>query len=49
MTQKIQSKVTEIEVFYKNKIKAIDRPKIHEPKDAYRIFESYWSNKSHFD
>jgi DNA repair protein RadC len=33
----------EVELVYKSKVKASDRPKITLPKDAYRIFRNSWN------
>ena len=34
--------VTEVELIYKSKVKASERPKITQSKDAYIIFKSHW-------
>lgn len=36
--------ITEIEVTYKNKIKASDRPQISSSKDAYEVLKSVWDD-----
>ncbi len=35
--------VTEVQLVYKTKVKASDRPKISDMDDAVRIFRQYWS------
>jgi DNA repair protein RadC len=35
--------VTEVQLIYKTRIKASDRPKISDMDDAVRIFRQYWS------
>ena len=35
--------VTEVQLVYKTKVKASDRPKINDMDDAVRIFRQYWS------
>ena len=45
MNYDVPLKVTEIELIYNNKVKAVDRPQITSPEDAYRIFEHNWSRQ----
>lgn len=45
MSDEVPMRVTEIQLRYKNKIKAIDRPKIKKSTDAYRVLKSNWSNQ----
>jgi DNA repair protein RadC len=35
--------VTEVQLVYKTRVKASDRPKINEMDDAVKIFRQYWS------
>jgi len=45
MGYKVPMKVTEIQLTYNNKVKAIDRPQITSSNDAYFVLESNWSNQ----
>ena len=45
MTYKVPMEVAEVQLFYSNRIKAKDRPKVTSSKDAYWILESNWSNQ----
>lgn len=36
------TKVTEVELVYRNKIRALDRPQISSSLDAYKLFEQIW-------
>ncbi len=40
---KLQNQVTEIEMTYRHKLKAKDRPQIEHSHDAYQIFKQLWS------
>jgi DNA repair protein RadC len=42
MKPSLFNQVAEVELIYKSKIKASDRPKIMHSKDAYVIFKEYW-------
>lgn len=44
MSKKLPSKVSEIKLTYKSKVKAKDRPQIHSSRDAHRILKSNWSD-----
>ena len=39
------SQVTEIELIYRNKVKAANRPKIQSSYDAYELFLAQWSDQ----
>lgn len=43
MDYKVPIRVAEIQLVYKNKVKAKDRPVVTDSKDAYWVFESNWS------
>lgn len=45
MSYKVPLKVAEIQLSYKNKCKAKDRPQIKSSRDAYWILESNWSDR----
>jgi DNA repair protein RadC len=45
MDYKVPMEVAEVQLFYNNRIKAKDRPKIRSSRDAYWILESNWSNQ----
>ncbi len=45
MSYKVPLKVAEIQLSYKNKCKAKDRPQIRSSRDAYWILESNWSDQ----
>ena len=42
MSYKVPVKVAEIQLVYKNRVKAKDRPQIRDSRDAYWVFESNW-------
>jgi DNA repair protein RadC len=42
MIQPVWSKVTEVELVYKTKVKASERPVIKSSKDCYDIFNELW-------
>ncbi len=44
MTQKFKENISQISLVYKNKVKASDRPKINESKDAYALFRDNWDD-----
>ncbi len=43
MTYKIPIQVAEIQLTYKNRVRAQDRPQIRSSRDAYTVLESNWS------
>ena len=45
MSYKVPIEVAEIQLIYKNKVKAADRPQITSSQDAYWILESNWSDQ----
>ncbi len=45
MSYKIPMQVAEIQLTYKNKVKAEDRPQIRSSRDAYWVLESNWSDQ----
>lgn len=45
MSYKIPLQVAEIQLTYKNKVKAEDRPQIKSSRDAYWVLESNWSDQ----
>lgn len=45
MDYHVPIEVAEIQLTYKNKVKAKDRPKITCSVDAYKVFESNWSEQ----
>jgi DNA repair protein RadC len=45
MPYKIPMRVAEIQLTYKNKVKAEDRPQILSSRDAYWVLESNWSDQ----
>ena len=45
MSYKIPMQVAEIQLTYKNKVKAKDRPQIRSSRDAYWVLESNWSDQ----
>jgi DNA repair protein RadC len=46
MTKEEMNGVAEIELVYRNKVKASDRPKIIDSKSAYDILLKYWNKDS---
>ena len=45
MSYKIPMQVAEIQLTYKNKVKAENRPQIRSSQDAYWVLESNWSDQ----
>ena len=45
MSYKVPMRVAEIQLTYKNKVKAKDRPQIMSSQDAYWVLESNWSDQ----
>lgn len=44
MTKSFQENISQISLVYKNKVKAIERPKVCQSSDAYRIFRENWND-----
>ena len=42
MDYSVPAKVAEIQLSYKNRVKAVDRPQVSCSRDAYRVFEANW-------
>jgi len=45
MTEKLPTKVSEIQLTYKSKTKAVDRPQIRTSNDAYQLLHANWSDQ----
>lgn len=44
MTKKFKENISQISLVYKNKVKASERPKIKDSKDAYKLFRENWDD-----